>query len=232
MATVTELEARARIRADQDGSTFPTTAQYRELISDAAEELWNKMIAAGFKPAQTSATLTATGAASYTVASNVAVILSVERVEGRDRLPLRRAEEYELPYLRSVSSNSQATHYDLVAGSVSSLTIELFPTPLTGQYVVRYVPRFTRFTTGADQWVGLPASDSYIVLHAARAALRKEGDPARDIDGELAEVYEQVCRMASWLDGQFPGRIRDARHAHDDRDRFPFDDFRAKGVDL
>lgn len=221
MPTVTELEARARIRADQDNSTFPTSAQYLVLIADAAEELWNRMVAAGCKPAQTAVQIAATGASSYAIGTNVLAVLSVERHEGAERLPLRRAQEEILPHLRSLGTGP-GEFYDLVGGATSALTLELFPNPASGTYTVRYVPRFTRFTAGSDNWYGPPRSDEYVVLSAAMKALRKEGDDARDLESELAAVFEDVVRMAPWQDAQSPGTIADRFPRHRDR-RAPFD---------
>lgn len=220
MPTVTELEARARVRADQDQSTFPTSAQYLSLISDAAEELWNRMVAAGSKPAQTATPITATGAASYTIGTNVLTVLSVERHEGTERVPLARAQEEELPWLRGLSAG-QAERYDLVGGATTALSLELFPNPTSGSYTVRYIPRFTRFTAGTDNWYGSPRSDEYIVVSTAIKALRKEGDDARDLARELDAIFEDVVRMAPWQDAQHPGRVADRRfHGHFRR---PFD---------
>lgn len=229
MPTVAQIETRARIRADQDQSTFPTSAQYLELISDAAEELWNRMVAAGCKPAQTALQITATGASSYNLATNVLSVLSVERHEGVDRLPLVRVQEEDLPALRSLTTNYQATHYDLVGGAVATLTIELLPTPSSGLYTVRYIPRFTRYTLTTENWFGPPRSDEYIVVATAIKALRKEGDEARDLVQELNAIFEDVVRMASWQDAQGTGRVRDI-HRPGSRYR-PFDDWRARDED-
>lgn len=220
MATVTELEVRARVRADQDQSTFPTSAQYLSLIADAAEELWNRMVAAGNKPAQTSVAVTANGSASYTIGTNVLTVLSVERNEGQERLPLRRAQEEMLPFLRGLGSGL-GEWYDLVGGATAALTLELFPNPPSGTYTVRYIPRFTRFTSGSDNWYGPPRSDEYIVVSTAIKALRKEGDEARELVRELEAIFEDVVRMAPWQDAQHPGTIADRRFGP--RIRRPFD---------
>jgi hypothetical protein len=233
MATVTEMEARARVRADQDESTFPTSAQYLQLIADSGEELWSRMVAAGLKPAQTLVTVNANGAANYTIGTNVMVVLSVERQDSSEKIPLARAQEEDLPYLRSMGTN-QAGWYDLIGGATSALTIELFPVPASGTYFVRYIPRFTRFTSGADVWYGPPRSDEYIVVSTAARALGKEGDKAgaAALDKELDKIWEDVVRMASWQDAQNPGVVRDARQWDwNGRRRWPFDDYGVRNGD-
>ncbi len=231
MATVTEMETQARVIADQDESTFPTSAQYREFISDAAQELWGRMIAAGLKPGQTATQVTATGAASYTLGTTPLVVLSVERHDGTERLPLQRAAEEDLPSWRSMTG-SQAFAYDLVGGATGALGIELFPPTSTGTYTVRFIPRFVRFTSGADTWFGPARSDEFIVRSAAATALGKEGDRAGEkmqLD-RADKVWGDIVQMASWQDAQYPGRVRDARPDIGRRYR-PFDDYRVRRDD-
>jgi hypothetical protein len=224
MPTVTQMEARARVLADQDQSTFPTSAHYLEFISDGAQELYGRMVAAGLVPARTDTPVTLNGATSYSLGTSVQVVLSVERHEGNERIPLQRAQVEEVPYLRGAAGSGVPTHYDLVGGATAGLSIEFYPLPQTGTITVRFIPVFTRFTAGGDNFYGPPRSDEYIVVYAAIAALGKEGEEAGRLGGKLKAIYDDILQFASWQDAQNPGRIRDVRRNH--VRHYPFDDFR------
>jgi hypothetical protein len=224
------MEARARSLADQDNSTFPTSAQYLEYLSDRGEELWDRMLAAGLKPAVTTTSVTATGAASYTLGTTPISVLSVERNDGQERIPLHRAEDWELPALRSIGSgNGFADFYEITGGATGALSLELYPLPSTGTYTVRYVPRFTRFTAGSDVFFGPPRSDRFMVVGAAIDALGKEGDTASDLRKELAIVFEDIIRYAQIQDAQHTSRVRDVYVNR--RRYYPFDDLRVRRED-
>ncbi len=66
-ATRLQLRTRARVRADQDASTFPTDAQYDLLIDEAAKDVFYDLIQAGWPAETEDLSVTLTGAGSYSL---------------------------------------------------------------------------------------------------------------------------------------------------------------------
>ena len=95
MATRTEIRTRARIRADQDQSSFPTDAQYDYLIDEAGRDVWMDLIQGGWpvKPSSTTLSVTSqfTSLFDFVVQGLVVAIapLSVSGLIRRPRPPLR-----------------------------------------------------------------------------------------------------------------------------------------------
>lgn len=173
------------------------------------------MLAAGWKPDRTIVTITATGAASYTVASDVSIVNSVVFVSGTGtgavRFPLTRVKPEELNDLITITG-SPAQKYDLIGGGTSALTIELYPNPPSGTYEVRYSKRFPGFTNDADNWIGPDGSDELIILTAAIECVNKEEDPGnmlRALEARLKERWAEVIEAAGWVDAQGQQTVRD-----------------------
>lgn len=70
MATLLAMRTRARTTADQESATFPTDAQYDLWMNEAMREVWYDLVTAGWPVDYTTATITATGAASYLIAAS------------------------------------------------------------------------------------------------------------------------------------------------------------------
>lgn len=73
MVTRQQIRQRARIRADQTNSTFPTDAEYDLLIDECAKETWYDLIGAGWPTDQEDVNITANGATSYSLITAGAV---------------------------------------------------------------------------------------------------------------------------------------------------------------
>lgn len=226
MATRAELRTRARARADQDGSGFPSDAQYNEWLADSVADVWNRLIAAGGVPGRTEVSVTATGAATYSVASDVHSVLSVDRQEGSQFFPLRPVQLEDVPGLRSVGTGP-AEFYGLLGGATSALLLELLPRPASGTYSVRYIPQAVRWTSDSDAWLGPARTDEYLVLVTANRALKKGGDDAGPLAPEIRDLWAEVVQHLPWRDAQGPGRVRDVMG----RLTYLPGDFRVAGVD-
>lgn len=221
MATRVQLRTSTRIEADQDNSTFPTDAAVNEIIDRAARTVWRRMLAAGWKPDRTTVNITANGASSYTVGTDVSIVHSVmylgQAAGSGFRHPLHRVKPEELPDLLANPNSMPAIAYDLIGGATSAMTIEFYPVPSSGLYEVRYSKRFPGFTADGDNWFGPDGSDELIIFTAAIDCANKEEDPGRLVEGlreRLKERWGEVIEAAGWMDSQGQQTVRDARRSH------------------
>jgi hypothetical protein len=225
MATRSDIRSYARIRADQDSSTFPTDAQYNTLLDFAGRAVWQELVRAGWAVPLTTVDFTATGATSYTPLSAIPVLVhGVYRVEGAQLTELKRLNEGDRAKL---TYTGDAEYYTLtIDAAASGLAVSLFPQPTSGTYRVQYGAAFNAFSADGTAWPGPPGSDELVGLRAAAMAMRKEGNDqgAAQLDREYAVTLESVQTMASWLNMRHPTLIRDVGDPLTSaRDPFDFD---------
>lgn len=212
MATRATIRGLMEIRADNEGSTFPSLTQKNTIVDQAAAHVWRKLVHAGWKPDRVSISITANGAPSYVLSVNTGIIHSVWRVEGGNRIPLTRVKPEELPGYLSVSA-SDASVYDIFGGVTGAPEIEFYPVPSSGTYEVRYTRRFPGFAADGDFWYGPDGSDELIAIEAAMQCVGKEGDDlVREIlKDEWTMKYQELCESAAWYDSQGQQTVRDVR---------------------
>ena len=212
MATRATLRTRARIRADQTDSTFPTDTEYNYLLDEAAKEAWYDLISAGWPINFSAVSLTATGTNPIAIGASgtVAFIRGVYRVDGSAFIPLRRINEGRRGYMTSALSGP-ASDYDVLIDPTLGPVVELFPRPSAGTYRVEYIAEHPGFAADGTAWYGPARSDELIVLRAAAKGMRKEGNDqdAMQLDREYSMLLDKVQQMASWFDMRNPQTIRD-----------------------
>lgn len=216
MATRLELRTRARIRADQDNSTFPTDTQYNYLIDEAAKEVWYDLVRAGWPISFSAASATATSAfmplaTTFSVTGTVAFIRGVYWSMGGEFHELKRVNEGDRAALMSSQSNANPTHYDVRIDPTNGIGIEVLPASAGCTIRVDYIKEFPGFSADGDSWIGPGRSDELIVLRAAIKGCRKEGNDqgARFLEGEYAYLQQCVQDMASWVNMRHSATIRD-----------------------
>jgi hypothetical protein len=113
MATKAQIRTRARVRADQDNSTFPSDTQYDLLIDVAAKETWFDLIQAGWPInfATTDKTAAGTNPITLSISGTVAFIRGVFYKNGTTYTPLQRLNEGQRGNLMSATGQSAASHY-------------------------------------------------------------------------------------------------------------------------
>jgi hypothetical protein len=207
------LRSRARVRADQDLSTFPSDSQYNDFLDDAGRETWFDLVAAGWPANFTSQTVTPGGSPAQIAAG--APVLGVRSVFynfGGQFWPLRRINPGKEALLRSLNNQTNfASFYEVRQDITLGTVVEFFPTQAQGNYRVDYVPDFAGFANDAALWQGPPRSDEMLVTKAAAKGCRKEQNEgmARALDAEYATLYKKVTAAATWLDMRNPAQIRD-----------------------
>ena len=211
-ATLLSIRTLARVRADQDASTFPTDAQYLTLINTSAQEVWYELLQAGWPLDFSSTTITANGAATYQVNSGnpVAGVRAVWYLQAGQFFELRRMNPGKEAQLRSTTSGfNYAMAYEVRLSPTQGTVVELFPPQTSGSYRVDFVPEFAGFVNDTDPWYGPSRTDELIALKAAMKAARKEGNTAQDLNAEYQELLQKVINQAGWLDMRNAPQIRD-----------------------
>lgn len=208
MATRATLRDNARMRADQDSSDFPTDDQYNVYLDKAAARVWRQLVRLGWKPDRGLKAITANSAVAYEIGEDVSTILYVHRVDGTIHYQIQRLKDEERTGL--MGRTGEATRYEIVGGATGPLEIELWPTPTSGSYQVRYVKKWVGFDDDQMEWLGPDGSDELIELDAAiQGTMKENGDPS-DLKQQLNAAWDDVIAGAGWLDGLNPGTVRDA----------------------
>jgi hypothetical protein len=226
MTTRLQLRTSTRVAADQDISTYPTDVAVNDIIDRHARAVWRRMIAVGWKPTRTTVSITANGATSYPLGTDVSTVNSVQYLgtpgSNTFRQVLNRVKPEDLADLLSSPPGTPAVAYDLIGGGTSTMTIELYPVPSAGSYEVRYTPRFPGFAADADPWFGPDGSEELIILASAIECANKEGDPSdlvAALQRRLTERWADVIEAAGWADSMGQQTVRDSRR----KNRLPFD---------
>lgn len=224
MATRGSLRLSTRVAANQEGSDFPSEDALNDILDRAASSVYRRLIAAGWNPSRTTISITATGATSYVLGTDVHSVTSVQRLDGSlYRPPLTRLKPEELPGLQSLGS-SFATCYSLTGGVTTPTAIELYPTPTSGSYEVRYTPRFAGFLSDSDPWYGPDGSDELIILTAAIESCALEYGDTSQLERKLESRWNEVVDGAQWQDAQGQQTVRDIYARRNQRTRgFDYD---------
>ena len=213
MATRDQIRDRARIRADQDKSQFPTDAQYDLIVDACSRTIFNDLVAAGWPVKRTVETVTLTGATSYPInfGDPVNSVTHVYLLQGGQAIELKRVNEADVAGSRSSLATGVYPEYEVSVDMSAGPVVQFFPSNATGTVKVEYVPEWTGFIGGSSVWYGPSHSDELIVLMAAAAGARKEGETsdARALDDEYRALWERVIAHASRFDGRGLPRIRD-----------------------
>lgn len=212
MATRATIRTAARVRADQDASTFPTDTQYNVFIDEAAREVWYDLVQAGWPINFSTVSKTATGSAflALAVSGTVAFIRGVFYYNNGTYEELKRINEGDRASLLSVPGASAASHYEYRIDPTSGPGIQLFPAVTSGTYKVDYILEHPGFSGDSDTWYGPGRSDELVSIRAAIKGCRKENDAdtAAQLEREYGVLLSQVQAMASWADMRNAATIR------------------------
>lgn len=226
MATRLDIRNRARVKADQDNSTFPSDTQYNDWIDAKAKDVWWDMVQAGWPVNFTTVTLTANGARTLSLGASgtVAMVRGVFRQDaGGNFTELQRLQEGQRAGLLSYTG-LQADYYDVLLDPTSGPVIELLPVPSGGTFRVDYVLDYPGFASDSTVWYGPSRTDELIVLLVAAEGLTKEGDVqgAAALEAKADKLREKIQETASWLDARNPARVRDVESMRRFADPFAY----------
>lgn len=215
LPTRSDLRLRAQIRADQDGSDFPTLTQYNSFLDEAGKETFADLVMSGWPMDYTTATITTNGTSvRYSIGETTPVfaVTMVYTLFGNQFTELRRVNPGHVAALRSTGASSGFSRYYEARTGIAGAVIEFYPR-VAGTYFVDYISDFPGFSDDLMVWNGPPRSDELLVLKAAAKGCRKEGrvPDANALDGEYTQLLLKVKELASWYDMRNPAEMRDSR---------------------
>lgn len=226
--TLSNLQERARQRADMVGSTFVTDSELTGYINQGLFELYDRVVAAFEDYFTTSTTFTISSGNTYTLPA------SFYKLRGLDYqtdsvtgvyVPLRQYN-----FLNRNIRNTAP--YYMTGGTAREFRImgdQLMFIPsdgATGNYRLWYVPSISPLSSGSDT---IPESlskfgwDEYIVLFAAERMMSKEESDIRDVSQQRAEIAARIDKMAA------NRNIEQVEHVTDTQNGFPWIDFFWRG---
>lgn len=213
------IVTRCKQRADLENDGHIGSPEWQTLISEMVGELHELADEAGLRYFETTATITATGASSYTLPTDHLATIRICKIEssGRRNPPLREIQVHEADgHLRGQTGDAR---YYAVIGQ----TIEFYPNPASGSYAHVYVPQPVDLGAVVDSTsVDLicPAGEAFVVWGTAVKALAKS---ETDVRVAMTERDAARTRLWTWLLNRSLVTPRKMVTAGDDYDGDPGD---------
>lgn len=200
MSTIRE---RCQRRADLEGDQHVSTAEWNALISEKYGELYGLVCETGLRYFETTQTITATGADSYTEPTDHLATIGLDLVDadgtrrGLSELMISERNDY-------AGSTGEALYFTFVDDQLF-----LYPNPSSGTYELTYVPQSPDLSSYADaDLVDLVTPDGEAMLIwgvAALARSKSESDVRLHLDREAAAAE----RLRFWAANR---SLTEARH--------------------
>jgi hypothetical protein len=185
---------RCRQRTDLEGDTHVSDAELQVAISAQVGEMHMLVDAAGMRYHETTATITATGASSYTLPTDHLATIRISQVDANGRNPRRLNEvqihDEEHPQLGQAG---QAQDYAIIGQ-----TIEFYPNPTTGSFKHRYIPQpvdIGAVVTSTSIDLISPDGEEFVIEGVACKVLRKS---ETSTDGYILARNEARERLKEW----------------------------------
>lgn len=175
---MSDAALRCQRRADMEGDSVIQPPEWKQLISEQYGHIYSTVVKAGMRHFESTQTITATGAASYSVATDHDETIGVDRV--LDTTSGRKVELGEL-MLEERARFSGLTG-DAIAYSLVAQTIVLYPNPSSGTYLHVYVPQAPDISALADTGTfDIVTADGEAFLYwgvAVKALAKRRQDPS------------------------------------------------------
>lgn len=212
------IVTRCKQRADMENDGHIGTTEWQTLISEMVGELHELADEAGLRYFETTATITATGASSYTLPTDHLSTIRISKVDtsGARRAPLREVQVHHADgHLRGRTGDAQCY-------AIIGQTVEFYPNPSSGSYAHVYVPQPVDLGAVADTTsVDLicPAGEAFVVWGVSVKAKAKS-ESAVQVDMLEREAARE--RVKTWLMARSLITPRNAMPRHDDDDPDPY----------
>lgn len=176
---LSDLVTRCQRRADKEGDSSIAPTEWKAMISSQYAELVGLIDATGMRENESTSTIAATGAAGYPEPSDILSFIGIDFLYDGTPTGRRRA-------LREMMVQER-NHYagqtgEAVGFSFVGKTIQFFPNPVSGTYLLLYVPQPPDLSTSADSTtvdLVVPDGEEFVVWGVAVKALAKsEQDPS------------------------------------------------------
>lgn len=202
-----DLRQRCQQRADKEGDPQIDPNEWNRLISEMYGEVYSVVEGTGMRHFENEQTITATGAASYSIPTDHLATIDVEWVydTAGHRRRLRRLNVQERA--RWEGATGDARRYELAGQNLF-----LYPLPSSGTYKHLYMPQAPDLSTALDATsIDLVAADgeSFLIYGVAVKALFKSESwsamqaAAGERDAARAR-FEEWCSLRSFNDRPTP----------------------------
>lgn len=169
--TMATLVTRCQQRCDLENDDSIATAIWKSFISEVYGELWSEISLTGRRYFETSTTVAATGATSYTEPTGHLSTVKICRVlDGGFEEPLRELSVDEQPHYRGLTGEAKA--WALVDDQLF-----LYPNPSSGSYKWYYTQQPTDLSSYADGDVVdvvTASGEAFLIWGVAVLALAKQ----------------------------------------------------------
>lgn len=193
--TVATLIERARSAADMRDN-FVTSTEWLRWLNVERYLLDVFLARNGVLTQQNTATVTANGAASYTITAPMAVLGVYEYKNSRYRR-LKAADAIDGAHRQSDITGNTANFYSLLTTSGSEdLQLILYPNPSSGTYKVSTIAQPTALTLTTDTVTYPMGWEERLVLGLARRALAKEESPTDNVSRQINEIERHIEESA------------------------------------
>lgn len=223
--TLAEIRTRAMDRCDMlvdaAGDGYVDTAAWSRLIDAAYTELYDLLVSSGLYYFESTATVTATGAATYALPADHYQTIGVDYVRGSDSVAL------ELIGARG-RNRYRATGSRAYAYRVVGATIALYPSPASGQtYLLTYVPAPASLVDAVDATTidGVSGWEEFLVVVAAKKARIREESDVSALVAEENQLRQRIAEMAEQREAAEPRVIHDVYEGRGDLDSAPWPGF-------
>ncbi len=207
------IRTRIRQRTDNEhtGSSFVTDSELTGLVNVSYSELYGELVRAGLHMSESVQTVTATGASTYALNSDLFAVIGVFRVDGTHRSRLVRHSVRHRP---DTSVKGPASSYRVIG-----TTVTFHPLPVSGTYEVVYVPVPGTLSADADTVEGILGWEEYLVLDVSIKVLDKEETDARHLRAErerlLARIRDEAA-LEEMSEGSYIDNVRSRNSGTDD----------------
>jgi hypothetical protein len=187
---MSDLVLRAQRRTDKENDLSVPTLEWKALINTTYGDLYSEVERSGMRYFESTASIAATGAASYTLATDLLGTIGIDflydgTTTGRRR-QLRELMVQERTAWAGMTGDAQG--FQVVGQKVF-----LYPNPTTGTYEMIYMPQSPDISAAADGTnvdVVTPDGEEFIIWGVAVKALAKSND-----DTQLAEREREAARV-------------------------------------
>lgn len=195
--TLAQLRTMCKQLSDKENDEHISDSEWAMRLYLQYGELWQIVVDGGGRYFETEATITASGAASYTEESGILQIIEVTRVDGPHR---RRLDELMVQERADyIGLTGHATKWEF-----SDDQIILYPNPRSGTYKYLYIPQATDISAYADADnvdVCCPAGLKFLVWSTVATALGKSesatGEAHRQADMARVDLQMWAANRAA-----------------------------------
>jgi hypothetical protein len=189
---MSDLVLRCQRRADMEFATVLQPPEWKALISEMYGQMYSTVVKAGYRYFESTATITANGAASYALPADHDATIGIDRI-----IDAASGQTEQLGELMIQERNMWSGQTgNALAYSLVGQTIVLFPRPTAGTYTHIYVPQSPELSSLADSsTVDLVTADgeAFLINGVAVKALPKTESDTTSVMNERDEALKRFA---------------------------------------